>query len=110
MNTDVIHTAFETLIAERAVHTKLGISSDAVRSLRAKLKDGRGITTDRKLELLQKSGWRQDDHQYNRQDLVSLAKFILKSSAAAKEHGAQYLVDKWTKSQTAGAVHTRSGQ
>jgi hypothetical protein len=67
-----------------------------IRHLRYKVRHNRnGISMDLKIRLLQKSGWLQDDRIYNRKDLVSLARTILKSSQAARDHGAEYLVDKW---------------
>lgn len=47
------------------------------------------------MRLLQLCGWRQDAHEYTRADMVALAKDILKASAAARAHGAEYLVDKY---------------
>lgn len=95
MNTDAVNAAFAKLISEKGVHDKLGISNSMVTSLRYNLKNGIPISTDKKMQLLQKSGWRQDDICYTTNDLVNVVKFALRQGAAAKEHGAEYLVEKF---------------
>lgn len=95
MNTDDINKAFADLLATRGVHHQLGITSSAVRSLRFKLSTGAGISTDTKIKLLQKSGWRQDQFSFSQKDLVAAVRFALGSSAAAKEQGPEYLVEKF---------------
>jgi hypothetical protein len=95
MNTDDINKAFADLLATRGVHHQLGITSSAVRSLRFKLSTGAGVSTDTKIKLLQKSGWRQDQYSYTRKDLVEAVAFALRASAAGKGLGAEYLVEKY---------------
>lgn len=49
--------AFEEMILERAIHKKLGISSNAVRSLRHALGSCQPVSSDYMEELLEKAGW-----------------------------------------------------
>ncbi len=95
MNTDVIDKAFSALIGERAIHKKLGNTSNDVKQLRYKLRNGITVSTDLKLRLLQKSGWFQDQGSFTRADLVSLLNFYAKCSPAAKSHGHEYVIEKW---------------
>lgn len=95
MNIEVVNTAFAGMIRKKAVHEKLGITANAVYQLRSQLKNGLNISIDKKLELLKKSGWKEEEVAYSRADLVRLVKFTLKSSAKAREFGAEYLVEKW---------------
>lgn len=94
-NTGAIDKAFKELIHTRTIYKKLRMSPGHVRTIRYNLKHGLPVSTDLKLKLLQRSGWRQDDFIYNRKDLVSLAQSILKAGTMAKEFGAEYLVEKW---------------
>lgn len=95
MNTDAIDKAFRDLVSKRNVHLKLGETSRTIINHRYKLKHGIPISLDTKLQLLQKSGWRQSEAKYTRADLVSLLKFYDKASAAAKAHGHAYIIEKW---------------
>ncbi len=99
MNLDAINKAFSTLIYERSVHHKLSISATYVHQLRYRLKNGLGISTDLKIKLLQKSGWRQSQAIYTRQDLLDILKFYNRSSRAAKDLGFQYILEKWEVSR-----------
>lgn len=90
-----INKAFASLISERAIHKKLGITSDLVRKYRQFLKKGKTISTDLKLNLLKTSGWRPEATKYTRQDLVSLLNFYKRTSQAARDHGPEYVIDKW---------------
>jgi hypothetical protein len=94
-NTEVIDTAFAELIKQPGIHRQLYVTSNNVRQLRKRLQYGPRVSTDLKLKLLQKAGFTQDAHQYTQHDLVSLAKFVLHSSAATKELGAEYMVKKF---------------
>lgn len=95
MNIDAIDTAFADLIAKRGVYKDLNITMTHLKQLRYKLKHGQGISTDLKLQLLQRSGWRQDQAQYTRQDLVSLLKFYERTSQVARDVGPEYVVEKF---------------
>lgn len=97
MNIDSIDKAFEKLISQRGIYKKLDISQNNSTQLRWKLKNGIGISTDLKLELLQKSGWRQDDKTFTQKDLVNVVKHALKKGAAAKSLGAEYIVEDFLK-------------
>lgn len=83
------------MIAERGVHKKIGISNSNVTTLRWKLANGIAVSLERKLELLQRSGWRQDERGYSRKDLVDAVKCALRAGARAKEWGAEYVVEKF---------------
>ncbi|RYD84403.1 MAG: hypothetical protein EOP84_05590 [Verrucomicrobiaceae bacterium] len=96
MNQEVIDREFAKLVAQRGIHHKLvGVTSEQIRQHRSKLKKGIPISTDLKLELLRKSGWKEDAAQFTRGDLVAFAKFYARTSAAAREQGAEYVVEKW---------------
>lgn len=103
MNTDDINKSFAELISKRGIHHKLGVTSAAIRSLRFKLATGAGISMDAKLQLLQKSGWRQDDFSFTQKDLVAAVRFALQASLSAKMQGPEYLVEKYlTKKKASG--------
>ena len=90
-----IDKAFTELINKREIHLKLDVTSDVVRRLRYQVKNNINISTDTKLKHLQKSGWRQTDKIYNRADLVGLLNFYKKTSQAARDHGPEYVIEKW---------------
>lgn len=96
-NTGAINKAFYALIYQRGIYKQLRISSGQVRTIRYNISRGLPVSTDLKLKLLQRSGWRQDGFIYTRKDLINLANSILKAGAMAKEFGAEYLVEKWER-------------
>jgi hypothetical protein len=98
MNIDLINKDFCSLISQRNIHKKVGKSSNSIRQLRYKFKNGIPITLDMKLHILQKSGWRQPDLQHTRKDMVEAVRFALRSNSVAKEHGPEYLVTKFLNS------------
>jgi hypothetical protein len=95
MNIDNIDEAFAQLLSKKAVHKEMKVTANYVAQLRLRLRNDIPISTELKLKLLQKSGWRQSDHSYTRKDLLAAIKFTLKASAAAKAHGPEYLVEKF---------------
>jgi hypothetical protein len=95
MNTQEIDKAFEKMINERGVHRRLGISSANVRGMRNKISNGIAVSTGTKLKLLQKAGIRQEDRTFTRKDLVFILKFYINTSAAARDLGPEYVVDKY---------------
>lgn len=95
MNSEVINTTFAEMIMRRGIEKQLGIPANRVYQYRSQLKNGPEISLDKKLQMLRKSGWKEADLQYSRADLVSLVKFVLKTSAKAKEFGPEYIVEKW---------------
>jgi hypothetical protein len=95
MNLEAVDQSFAEMIHKKGIATALGIDMNYVYQLRSKLKNNVGISLDTKLELLRKSGWKEDDARYTQKDLVSLAKFVLSTSAKAREFGAEYIVEKW---------------
>lgn len=56
MTTPEIKAAFESLISERGVHHKLGLSSEQVRNYRARLKRGESIMDSTMLDVLNRAG------------------------------------------------------
>lgn len=99
MDTEAIEKAFEEMISQRGIHHTLGVEDNYVRQLRFKLKNGIGISTDVKLSLLQKSGWRQDNKAYSKEDLIAFVKFYNRTSQAARDNGVEYVFEKWEKSK-----------
>lgn len=95
MNTEAIDSAFKKLMGEEAVYKKIGITALNMVQLRHRLKTGVGISLKRKMSLLQKAGWKQDDKVFSRADLVDVVNSALRSSASAKALGPEYLVDKF---------------
>ncbi len=95
MNTSSIDKAFREMIGKRCIHTALGTSSGAVRLLRFYLKKGQRISLDKQLQLLKKPGWTESPDGYTRADMMAFAKYYHRSSQAAKEHGPEYLLEKW---------------
>lgn len=90
-----IDTAFKTLLATDNVHARLGVSAASIRQLRHRFQKKDFISLDKKVELLQKFGWKAVVKDYTTGDLISLADFVLKQGAAGKAHGGSYLVQKW---------------
>jgi hypothetical protein len=99
MNTDIVHIEFEKMIRTRGIAKKVNLTREHVRVLRNQLRKGTFISLDKKCKLLQRSGWRMDDREYTRTDLVSLAKEIIRASESARKLGPEYLVDKWLLKQ-----------
>ncbi|HYC30062.1 MAG TPA: hypothetical protein VEB42_14615 [Chitinophagaceae bacterium] len=99
MNTDQINKAFENLVVERNVYKKLGVSSGVVRTMRYNLKNGIAISIDKKMDWLKKAGLLNQEKTYVRKDLVSLLNFYKTTSQAARDHGPEYVIDKWEKTK-----------
>ena len=99
MNKETIDTAFTNLLQQRAIGKKIGITANHVAQLRYKLRNGIGISTDTKMALLQKNGFRYSDKTFTQKDLVAAVKFALRQGAAAKAQGGEYLVEKFLRSK-----------
>jgi hypothetical protein len=103
MDKAAIDKAFEEMISQKGIEVKLDVDRNYVYQLRRRVKDeqdpaiasDRSIKLETKIDLLRKSGWREDDAKYTRSDLVSLVNFTLKTSQKARDFGAPYIVDKW---------------
>ncbi|MGN7786801.1 hypothetical protein ACTJIJ_19870 [Niabella sp. 22666] len=95
MNTDRIHNDFERLIFQRGIYKELRLTAADVKAMRRSVRRGTGITIDKKLRVLQRSGWRQDAVVFTQADMVAFGKFVIESGASAKELGAAYLFEKW---------------
>lgn len=83
------------MISRPAIHRELRISSNYACLLRYKVRNGIGISIEKKLQLLQRSGWRQSDIQYSRKDLVEAVRLAMRSGSRAREQGPEYLVEKF---------------
>lgn len=99
MNSEVIDKAFQEMISEKGIETKLGVDRNYVYQLRNKIKNGVGITLDTKIELLRKSGWKENEARFTRAQMIDAVKFALKTSTKAKEFGPEYIVEKWQSSK-----------
>ena len=99
MNTDAIEKAFAEMISKKGIDKEIGISYSYLTTLRHKLKHGIAISLEKKIELLQKSGWQQNEASYTRKDLVEAIRFALKQGKAAKEHGPEYILEKFLSSK-----------
>jgi hypothetical protein len=95
MEISALDEAFSKLLAERGVHTKLGITSEYVRTLRNKLKNGIEIGYNTKKRLLQKSGWSEEAYEFTRMDMLSFLKFYRNTSEAARKLDDAYVLDKF---------------
>lgn len=94
-----IDKAFADLLERKDADAVLGITKTNLYTLRSRFKDQGSITLDKKLELLKKSGWREDAAEYSRKDLLDAVKFTIKTSAKAREFGAEYVLEKWKASK-----------
>lgn len=95
MNADRIHNDFERLIFQRGIYKDLRLTAADVKAMRRSVRRGSGLSLDKKLRVLQRSGWRQDAVAFTQADIVAFGKFIIESGASAKELGAAYLFEKW---------------
>lgn len=100
MDTKQIDQAFKEMIHTRGIHEKLGISSQQVRNYRQYLKDGRGVSTDLKIQLLQKAGVYTQEKTFTKRDLISLLNFYNRTSQAARDMGPEYVIEKWEAKKT----------
>jgi hypothetical protein len=95
MNPDVIDIEFRKAILVTGAYKQMGISHQHQKLLRNHLKRGIQISIEKKIRLLQKTGWRSDQFIYSRTDMVNFAIFILKQGSSAKTLGGEYLLDKF---------------
>lgn len=95
MNLEAVDKSFAEMLYKKGIATALGIEPNYLYVLRSKLKNNIGISLETKLDLLRKSGWKEDAARYTDKDLVSLAKFVISTSAKAREFGPEYIVEKW---------------
>lgn len=95
MDKKTIDKAFQELIEHRGIHKKLEVSSGLIRTYRYNLQNNISISTDTKLDLLKKSGWRESEKKFDRKDLVSLLNFWQNTSQSARDKGPEYVIEKW---------------
>jgi hypothetical protein len=95
MNSEVIDKAFQDMICKRGIHQVLGIDRNNVYQLRSKLRRNIPISIDLKLRLLRRSGWRENELEFTKDDMRRLVEFTVKQSKTAKAFGAEYILEKW---------------
>lgn len=95
MNYEGIDYDFAILLSQRGVHRRLGVKNNNFRQMRFRFRHGIPISTDYKIMLLQRSGWRHDDKQFTRQDMVAAVTLALNSNSHARQLGAEYIVEKY---------------
>lgn len=78
-----------------AIGRSIGIKSNYAAQLRHRIRNGHPISTDLKLKLLQRSGWRHPQQEYTRAQLVEAVRFAIKQGDTAKTLGAEYVVQKF---------------
>jgi hypothetical protein len=100
MHTQTIHDAFLELIEKPRVHHMLKITGNHAGYMRWRVRHNLGITLDTKIKYLQRAGFRLDQFRYTDADILDAIKFTLRSGAQAKEFGAAYIFDKWTRSDS----------
>jgi hypothetical protein len=103
MNLEAIDSAFHNILNKKKAGLTIGISSQKVARLRYSLRRGVRISTDYKIRMLQRAGWRQDDIQFSQRDMVEAVKFALRSGRSAQEMGAEYLVEKFKASRASNS-------
>lgn len=92
---ETINEEFNLAIRKRGAAVLLGKSFASLRMLRWRQKHKNDISLDMKLQILQKSGVQIEKYKYKQEDLVELIKYYQRCSMAARELGAEYIVEKW---------------
>jgi hypothetical protein len=95
MNIDIVDKEFRRVIMISGAYRQLKISHQHQKLLRNHLRRGINISMDKKIMLLQRYGWQNDQYIYTQKNVVDIIAFVLKSSEAAKLHGPQYLLEKY---------------
>lgn len=90
-----VDEAFEKMINIRGIHNKLGNTSNDVKQLRYRLKNGPAVSLQLKLQLLQKSGYKQPQNNYSKKDLIEFAKYWHKCGESTRAMGIEYALEKW---------------
>lgn len=97
MDTAAIDKAFAELINKRAIYKELGVSAGTIRTWRYNLANDIAISTDTKLQMLQKSGWTPGKQKFTRTDMISFVKFYNRSSEAKRKLGYEFMLEEWEK-------------
>jgi len=100
MMISVIDKAFNDLIGQSGVHNTLRVTAGHIHTMRYNLKKGIHISLEKKLRLLQRTGWRQPDTRYTQADLVDLLKFYSRCTTDTRKLGPQYIVEKWKQASS----------
>jgi len=95
MHTETINHHFEKILNKRGVHQVVGKTSNAVRQLRYRKKQGENITLTTQLHFLQKSGVRLEQFQWTDKDMIALLKFYANTSEMARQFGPEYVLEKF---------------
>lgn len=98
MTTEIIHQAFCEMIHRHRIHRCLGLTAGHVKVLRHNIRAGRAISVDKKLKLLEKSGWQPGLKQWDDQDLLDLIKLCTRQTDAARDFGPAYILEKFKNS------------
>ena len=95
MTPAAIETAFNELINKRGIHNICGRSLNSILQLRYRHRHYGNVSINTKVFFLQKAKWPMEQYVYTQKDLASLLTFYAKSSAAAKNLGIEYIIEKW---------------
>lgn len=74
---------------------ELGISVTYKSSLLYKQKNGQRISLDVKVKILKRAGLLPDGVFFSRADVISIINFTIRTSQAARDFGAAYVLEKW---------------
>jgi hypothetical protein len=99
MDTAAIDKAFIELIEKRGVYKELGVPPGNIRTWRYNIANNIPISTDTKLQLLQKSGWTPGKPKFTRADMISFVKFYTRASEAKKKMGFEFMLEQWEAKQ-----------
>jgi hypothetical protein len=95
MITEIINQQFAKMIGTSGIHRTLGITANHVKVLRHRIRHGQKISLDKKIKLLEKSGWDPGDRKWNDQDMIDLIKTCIRCSDAARQLGPGYILEKF---------------
>lgn len=106
MDLQEINNQFEKLLEKGvegiALRKKIGMSATQAATYRHDITNDSPISLEKKIRWLQKAGYKiAGDNGYSHNDLVGAVKEALRSSEAAKRHGAEYIVEKYLTKKNA---------
>lgn len=100
LDPEFIRAEFIKLLQQRGSGKRMRISPRYKAQLAWKIRHGRNVPIDTQVRMLQRAGIRFEQKEYTHADLVSLAKFVIRTSQVARDFGAEYVIEKW-KAQAA---------
>ena len=100
MNLQQINKSFEKLLDKGgdgvALRKKIKMSAAQAATYRHDINTDSPISLEKKIIWLQRAEIKiADEKQFTKKDLVAVANLVIKSSKAAKEMGAEYIVEKF---------------